>query len=325
MQVFVTGGSGFVGRNLITALVADGITVRALARSETARQTVKELGAEPIDGDLDDQDALAKGVRTADAVYHSAAWVKGWGDPKEAERVNVQGTQNLLDAAKSAKVPRFVHVSTETVLNDGGPLIDANETWPYPARNPGAYPRTKAESERRVLAAAKDGLPACVVRPRFIWGKGDTALLPIAIEAVKAGRFAWIDGGNQLTSHAHVRNVVHGMRLAADRGVPGEVYFITDGPPHTYREFFTAQLRTRGFDPGNRVLPLWLAKAIARTSEFVWGTFRLSSMPPLNVTEVAVVGHQMTVDDSKARRELGYEPLISWEDGVAELANENHS
>ena len=324
MRAFVTGGSGFVGRNLIRSLVADGIEVRALARSDQATTTVENLGANAVSGDLADRPALDRGMEGADVVFHSAAWVKSWGDPNEAHRVNVDGTQHVLDAARRARVSRVVHVSTETVINGGGPLVDADETWPYPdpGRQPGAYPRTKAEAERRVIAAAKDGLHALVVRPRLIWGLGDTAVLPMAIEAVRAGRFMWLDGGHQLTSHTHVRNVVHGLRLAAEKGAPGGVYFVTDGEPHTYRQFFSAQLESRGIDPGNKRLPMNLARPLASTCEFIWSTFGLRSMPPLNRTEVAVIGQQMTLNDRKARTELGYVPVVSWDEGVAELADE---
>ncbi|MEL7370432.1 MAG: NAD-dependent epimerase/dehydratase family protein [Myxococcota bacterium] len=325
MRAFVTGGSGFVGRNLIQSLVADDIHVFALARSEAAARTVTDLGARVIHGSLDDQSALEEGCDGADIVFHSAAWVKNWGDPKEAERINVGGTQRLLDAAASKKIGRFVHVSTEAVLNGGTPLIDADETWPYPEpqKQPGPYPRTKAESERRVMAAAKAGLPACVVRPRLIWGAGDTAILPMAIAAVRAGRFMWLDGGRHSTSHVHVRNVVHALRLAADKGESGETYFVTDGMTHTYKEFFTAQLKTRGVNPGNRKLPISLAWPLASSCEAIWRTFGLSSVPPINRTEVAVVGLQMTVSDLKARRELGYAPIVDWDAGVAEMARES--
>src|SRR5690606_40804418 len=110
---FVTGGSGFVGRNLSRALCARGDTVRALARSEAAQATVRAAGAEPVPGDLEDMAALRRGIAGCDAVYHAAAKVDDFGDPAEFERINVTGTENVLRAAEEAGGPRVVHVSTE--------------------------------------------------------------------------------------------------------------------------------------------------------------------------------------------------------------------
>src|ERR1700757_4320079 len=132
MKVFVTGGSGFVGRNLIQALKARGDTVVALARSLGAMQTVRELGGEPQAGDLVDLPALQAGMAGADVVFHCAAKVDDWGDPAEFHKVNVEGTAHVIEAARAAGVRRLVHVSTEAVLADGTPIRDADETRPRP-------------------------------------------------------------------------------------------------------------------------------------------------------------------------------------------------
>src|SRR5258708_3152830 len=115
-RVFVTGGSGFVGRNLIAMLCARGTEVRALARSTAAAEAVAKVGAEAVRGDLSDEAALRAGMAGCNVVFHSAAHVEDWGRFEEFYQANVLGTERMLSAARAAGVPRFVHVSTEAVL-----------------------------------------------------------------------------------------------------------------------------------------------------------------------------------------------------------------
>src|SRR3954452_10904841 len=188
---FVTGGSGFVGGALIRRLVRDGWAVRALARSERSAAAVGEAGAEAVRGDLDDTAALRAGADGADVFHHAAAKVEDFGDPAEFERVTVQGTKNALAAARAAKVPRFVHVGTEAALMAGQPLVNVDETAPLRPDSPAPYPWSKAKAEQAVRDANGNGLETVVVRPRFVWGHGDTTLLPQIVSMVKAGKFAW--------------------------------------------------------------------------------------------------------------------------------------
>ncbi len=320
MKVFVTGGSGFVGRNLIAALVARGDKVVALARSPGAQAAVRGLGATPQAGDLGDLGDMRAGMAGADVVFHCAAKVEDWGDPAEFQAVNVQGTANVIDAARAAGVRRVVHVSTEAVLADGTPIHDADETRPRAKHPIGLYPSTKAQAEEVALAANGKGIEVVAVRPRFIWGKGDTALLPKILAVMRKGQFAWIGGGGFLTSTCHVRNVCEGALLAAERGRPGEIYFLTDGAPVEFRGFITAMAGTQGVDPGSREVPRGLLYALGWVSELVWRAFKLKGGPPLSRTAVVLIGEQVTVNDAKARRELGYQGLVTREAGLAEMA-----
>jgi nucleoside-diphosphate-sugar epimerase len=320
MKIFVTGGSGFVGRNLIAALVARGDHVVALARSLSAMQTVRQLGAEPQAGDLVDVAAMSAGMAGAELVFHCAAKVDDWGDPAEFRRVNVEGTANVIEAARAAGVRRLVHISTEAVLADGTPIRNADETRPRPRRPVGLYPSTKAEAEAVALLANGQGLEVVVVRPRFIWGKGDTALLPRILAVMRKGQFAWIGGGRYLSSTCHVRNVCEGALLAAERGRPGEIYFLTDGAPVEFRGFITAMAATQGVDPGKRSLPHALVYCIAALSELGWRLLKLKGGPPLTRTAVILTGEEVTVNDAKARRELGYRGQVSREAGLTEMA-----
>ena len=140
---------------------------------------------------------------------------------------------------------RFVHVGTEAALMAGRPLVNVDETAPLRPDSPALYSATKARAEQAVRAANRDGFETVVVRPRFVWGRGDTTLLPSIVELVRSGRFAWIGGGRHLTSITHVDNTVEGLISGASRGRPGEAYFVTDGDPVVFREFVTRLLETQ--------------------------------------------------------------------------------
>lgn len=311
-RAFVTGGSGFVGKRLIAALVAKGIQVRALARSETAEAAVRGVGAEVVRGDLGDRAAMQAGMAGCEVVFHAAAFVEEHGKLADFMRVTVDGTANTLAAAKAAGVARFVHVGTEAVLADGNPIVRADETVPISPNPAGPYGLTKGLAEKAVIAANAPGFTTVVIRPRFIWGVGDTSLLPKIVAAVKAGKFAWVGGGHYLTSTCHVANVVEGALLAAEKGKGGEVYFLTDGEPVDFREFMTAVFATQGVDAGTRSVPRWVAKTVAALTAWM-------KTPPITKTAVALVGGEVTVVDAKARRELGYTSAVTRDAGLAEM------
>jgi nucleoside-diphosphate-sugar epimerase len=292
--------------------------VRALARSERAATRVRELGAEPVMGDLDDRDALRAGADGCELAFHAAAKVEDWGDPADFERLNVRGTQNVIDACRDAGVRRLVHVGTEAALMVGQPLINVDESAPLRPDSPALYPWSKAKAEQLVRDA--DGIETVVVRPRFVWGRGDTTLLPTIVEMVRSGRFRWIGGGRQLSATTHIDNTVEGLWLAATKAPAGSVYFVTDGEPVVFREFLTALLATQGVTVPARSVPPRVAGLAAAASESLWRRLKRPGSPPLTRFAVWVSSQECTIDISRAERELGYRPVISREEGLAELS-----
>jgi nucleoside-diphosphate-sugar epimerase len=311
---FVTGGSGFVGGALIERLRRENWDVRALARSEAAAERVRSLGAEPVMGDLEDLR-----VEGCEVAFHAAAKVEDFGDPAEFERVNVRGTQNVIDACTAAGVRRLVHVGTEAALMAGQPLVGVDEDAPLRPDSPVLYSSSKAKAEQLVRDANGGGLETVVVRPRFVWGKGDTTLLPALVELVRSGRFRWVGGGRQLTATTHIDNTVEGLWLAATAAPAGGVYFVTDGEPVVFREFLEALLGTQGVTIPDKTVPAAVAGAAAAAAERVWRLLKRPGSPPLTRFAVWVSSQECTIDIARAERELGYRPVTSREEGLAAL------
>jgi nucleoside-diphosphate-sugar epimerase len=336
---FVTGGSGFIGGRLIQRLRTEGWAVRALARSDGAVDGVTAIGAEAVPGDLEDAAALRTGSEGADVVFHCAAKADDWGAPGEFERVNIRGTENVLAAARDAGARRVVHVGTEAALMAGQPLVDIDEDTPLRPDSAALYPATKAKAERAVRAAnrmtpaaahrngqggrggpsRRRGLETVVIRPRFVWGRGDTTLVPVLVQLVDSGRFRWIGGGTHLTAITHVDNAVEGLWLGATKAPAGGVYFVTDGDPVVFKEFVDAMIATQGVRTPDKTIPLSVAKAAAAASEGAWRALKRPGHPPLTRFAVWASGMECTIDISRARRDLGYEPVKDQATGLAEM------
>ena len=321
MQLFVTGVSGFVGGAAARALLASGHSVAAMSRSTRADAVIRELGAEPVRCDL--VSVCADHLAGADVVLHCAAFVDVWG-PKDAwYKGNVLGTQAVLRAAQEAGVPRFIHMGTEAGIVHGQHINGADETYPLAPDSPFPYCATKAQAEQLVLAANKSGFATLVLRPRFIWGPGDKTLLPAIAEMSARGDWTWINRGQAKTSTVHIDNLVHAIHLSLTEGQPGEAYFILDQEVSTIKEIVTGMAASKNLVLGERNIPAWLADFLGATCERAWRIFRLKSDPPLTRHAAMVMSRDCVLNGDKARRELGYTPLVSVKEGLQKMKAES--
>jgi nucleoside-diphosphate-sugar epimerase len=318
MRIFITGASGFVGGAAARHLRARGHDVAAMSRSEKSDAKIKEAGATPVRCDLDT--IKPEHLAGIDAVIHSAAFVEQWG-PKDAWfKANVLGTQAMLDAAKAAGVKRFIHIGTEAALCHGQHLRGADETYPLAPNSPYPYCATKAQAEARVLAANAPGFETIVLRPRFIWGPGDTTLLPVIEHMAKSGQWTWIDNGAARTSTTHISNLVHAIELALTKGKPGNAYFILDDGDRTMKEMISGMAASRGLKLADKSVPAFVADTMGAASEFAWRTFALKGQPPLTRHAAMVMSRDCVLDGAKARADMGYAPIIGVADGLAQMA-----
>lgn len=314
-KVFVTGGSGFVGQNLIPMLVKNGYQVNALARSAQAIQKVEQLGANAIKGDLNDKQALLFGVKDCASVFHLAASVDFFASEKELIKLHVEATELLLFVAKNANVQKFVYLSAASVIMNGKPIVNADETFVSDNIIDG-YSKTKLQAENSVLQANTKNFQTIAVRPPLIWGKGDPNTLVGIIEATKKGQMQFIGGGKHRFVTCHVLNVCHALILAEQTAQNGKTYFITDGETSVFKEFIKKYVATQGVTIPDKTVPLRMAKTLASLMEFVWKTFKPKGHPPLYKGLVNALGIEFITNDTKARQEIGYKQLVTIEQGL---------
>jgi nucleoside-diphosphate-sugar epimerase len=317
---FVTGGTGLLGARLVETLVREGWTVRALHRSTKDAGRLRALGAEPVQGDLGDAASLRGGVAGADVVFHCAALFTMWASAAEYERANVTGTRDLLAVAADARVKMFVQIGAAgVVMGERRPMTGVTEDAPLACPAWAPYLASKARAANLVIQADAPGaMRTTVILPPLIWGPA-MPMLDGVVADVAAGRFAWPGGGRQIMSTAHVDNVCHCAILAAARSPGGRAYFVTDGEDRPMREVMTTLLASRGVTVNARDAPIGTAWLLATVMEGAWRTFRLKGHPPLTRQMLRMVGYDFTISDRRARSELGYAPVVSWQEGVAAM------
>jgi nucleoside-diphosphate-sugar epimerase len=319
MRIFVTGASGFVGGAAARRFVADGHEVFAMSRSDKSDAAIRALGAAPVRCDVGC--AEAEHLCGAEAVLHCAAFVEQWGPPDAWKRINVDGTARMLEAARAAGAKRFIHISTESVLWRGQHLRNVDETYPLAPNSPYPYAATKAQAEMLVREANTPAFTTIILRPRFIWGPGDTTLLPVIETMAKSGRWMWVDGGRAQTTTTHIANLVQAIELALTRGRGGEAYFILDDGVRSMKEMISG-IAYNALDTAlpDKTAPAWFADALGAACESAWRALPLPGAPPITRFSAMILSRDCVLSDAKARAELGYLPVISVDSGLRELA-----
>jgi len=292
-----------------------------MSRSEQSDEVLHALGATPVRCELGS--VKPEHLAGCEAIIHCAAFVKQWGTREEFWKTTVDGTAQILNAAKKADASRFINIGTEAVLFYGQHMHNLDEKMPYPERTPFLYPETKAAAEKLVLVANTPDFTTISIRPRFVWGPGDTTILPVVKNAIERGMYMWIDQGRAQIVTTHINNVVHAVTLALTRGRGGQAYFVTDDSPTTVRQFLTALLKTHGVTAPNTSIPSSLARTLGIGIEAIWKILQLKSDPPLTHFAAAMASSDCTIRIDKARAELGYTPIITIEQGLAELTEKS--
>jgi dihydroflavonol-4-reductase len=300
-RVFVTGGSGVVGRALVERLVAGGDEVVALARSRPAEETLRSLGAQPVSGDIFDEDALASGMSGCSVIYNVAGVnTLCVDDPGPMLRANVDGPPVVVRAAARARVRRFVHTSSAATIGEASGVVGREDT-PHRGWYLSNYERSKTEGERAVFEAGRGaGVEVVCVNPSSVQGPGRSGGTARFLLAYLDGRLKVFVPTN--VSLVDIADCAEGHVLAAERGVAGERYLL-----NSIALSITEALALAGDVAGVHGRPRLVPRQVAVAGAWVveHGSRLARRKPPVCREMVRTLLHGHIYDGSRAERELG--------------------
>jgi len=316
---FVTGGTGFIGQYLVKRLIEEGHEVRILARKPEKAHALFNGSAKIIEGDILDTGALERGASGAHYIFHLAARVGDYGPVKEFSRINVTGTEKLLDAAEKTGNVRLIYVSTNAVVGVKRKNITTEET-PY-ADTGGPYGITKGLAERAILGRhGNNGFQAVVVRPPLVYGPGSPNWVLRPLDLMKAGKMILVNRGSGRCWHLYVENLIDALMLAAkSEKASGEIFIVSDGEDTSWKRYFSLLAESAGLPPAQKNLSTGLANVLA------WSMYLMNKLtgmkPKLTPLGVGILTSEKGVSIDKARSVLGYGPVVNLEEGMRRVGN----
>lgn len=319
--VLVTGGGGFLGNAIVKKLLTQGEHVRSFSRRPYPE--LERLGVSHVCGNLADAGDIKRACEGVEALFHVAARPGVWGKYSDYYETNVLGTLNVINACKACGVQRLIYTSSPSAVFDGGDMEGVDESVPYPSHYEAHYPKTKAMAEQAVLTAAKNGLPALALRPHLIWGPGDNHLVPrLLARADKLRRVG--DGTNKVDTiyidNAAQAHVLAEKRLSENPELSGSAYFISQDDPIPLWQMVDYIMEAGGLPPITKTISpamAWFAGAVCETVYHLLGK---SAEPPMTrfVARELATSHWFNIE--AAKRDLGYRPEVSTDEGLRRLA-----
>lgn len=318
-RVLVTGATSLLGRVTVEQLLARGDEVVVLQRGRPT------LDVAHVPADIRDRESVVSAAKNVDAIIHVAAKVGVVGNWEEYRSINVDGTGNLLEAARIHGVGRFVHVSSPSVAHSGKSIVGAGAEPAVLGRKNAFYAESKALAERLALGANSQDLAVVAIRPHLVWGPGDTQLVGRIVDRARSGRLALIGDGSALVDTTYIDNAASSLVAALDAVRPGaacagQPYVIANGEPRPIRELFAGICAAAGVDFRPKHIPLPVALAAGSLVERAWKLRQVSDEPPLTRFLAEQLGTAHWFDPRPARHDLSWHPAITIDQGFARLA-----
>ncbi len=323
MKVLVTGGGGFLGSAISRQLLARGDEVIALQRR--AADVLAERGAEIVQGDICDLPLLLATAKGCDAIIHTAGKAGVWGNYADYHRINVLGTEQVIQTCRKLAIPILVHTSSPSITHCGKDIEGEDESGPVATRFLSPYPATKAAAEKLVLEANGPQLLTTALRPHLIWGPDDPHIIPHLVSSVRNGKLA-LPGADKVIDTVFVENAARAHVLALDelRGsarCAGKPYYISNDQPMRQDEIIPLLLDAIGIQAEVRPISPRLARTAGAVCETLWKLLRLESEPPITRFTADQLSTSHWYDIGAAKRDFNYHAEISIAEGLELLRN----
>ena len=319
-RYLITGATGFVGGHIVESALARNLEVRAIARPTSDTTLLDRLQVKTYRGELSDPEIVRRAVQDADVIVHCAAKVGDAGPIEGYRAANVDALRTLLEACKARQPARFVHMSTLGVY-EARHHYRTTEAEPLPANHIDSYTQTKVEADHLALSYCQEyKLPIVVLRPGFVYGPRDQSVMPQLIERLRQGRVHYLGGDRRALNCIYVANLVDAVFLAAENPqAVGQVYNLTDGELVTKARFLGGVADALGCKKPHQRLPRWLAGILMRLlGVHVRRATAAGRTPLLTPAQFKFLLLNLDFSIEKARRELGYRPRFSFDDGLRE-------
>jgi nucleoside-diphosphate-sugar epimerase len=316
----VTGATGLLGSHIVERLRAADVPVRVLVRPTSDRAWLETQGVEFTEGDITDRASLDRACEGVDCVVHSAAKVGDWGDWDEFERITIGGTQNVIDASIAAGVRRLVHISSISVYGYYTADETIDESWPtaYGLYRWAYYSKSKVAAEELAWAAQHSGrIEVAIIRPAWIYGERDRVTIERLTRMIRTGKAKILGRGDNRLNVVYAGNIADAVVLAADRPeAVGEAFNISNDNVITQQAYFDLWAREIGAPPVTRKVSYRVAYTAGFVLECIGHLFRWKKPPFITRYAVWLMGRRSFFVTDKARRVLGWEPRVSYEEGV---------
>ena len=320
-KVLVTGATGFLGKYVVKELVEHGYQVRAFGRNSKVGRSLENSSVSFFQGDLTKAEDVLEAFKEMDMVVHAGALSTVWGPWEDFYQANVLGTKYVLEACRQTGIQRLVYVSSPSIYAAPKDQLAIKESDAPEENNLNNYIRSKLASEK--LFKDYPDVPSIILRPRGLFGVGDTSILPRVINLSQKIGIPLIGDGRQLMDMTCVENVALAIRLAIETPeAKGEVYNITNGEPRAFRDLLEESLTGLGYPIKYRKIPASLLSGIASSLEFLYKTLNLKGEPALTLYTYYLLRYSQTLDISKAEKELGYHPKMSISEGIEQYVQD---
>ena len=320
IKVLVTGAYGFLGKYLIKELTGNGYSVIAFGRKKAELDKLKRENVETFVGDFCDEEAITEASKGADYIIHAGALSTVWGKRDDFLKTNVDGTANVIKACRANNIKKLVYVSSPSIYATTRDRLNITEDDYDETNSLNYYIESKILAEKELRAS---DIPYVVIRPRGLFGIGDTSIIPRLIRANRKIGIPLFNGGKNIVDITCVENVALALRLAMEKDVPsGSVYNITNGEPREFKSILEELFEQIGESPKYLKLGLGFMLGVSSLIEFIFKLFRIYKEPMITRYNICTLGYSQTLNIEKAKEELDYKPLITLSEGIAKYAED---